>query len=355
MEKDAKIYVAGHRGLVGSAIVRKLQSEGFSNLILRTHGELDLTRQVAVEEFFEKERPHYVFLCAAKVGGILANSAHPVEFFSQNASIALNIMGNAHRCGTKKLLNLGSSCIYPRLAAQPIREEYLLSGPFEPTNEAYALAKISAVKLCEFYHREWGANFFSAMPSNLYGPNDNFSMESGHMFPMVLRRFILGKLLRLGRWDSIAKDLAIRPIGGAEVGEFRDRRVLENILNGIGVFRNRVVVWGDGSVYREFMHSDDVADGCVFLMNKWDADAVGGFVNLTSGSDIRLEDLFPLMQKIVGFEGEIDFDFSKPNGMPRKLLSNEKLGTLGWAPSISLENGIESTFRWYCQSMGEEI
>jgi GDP-L-fucose synthase len=301
---NAKVYVAGHRGLVGSAIVRRLKAGGYGNIITRTHAELDLTLQEEVEAFFAREKPEYVYLAAAKVGGIGANSTYPAQFIYENLAIALNVIEAARKYGVKKLLNLGSSCIYPKYAPQPIKEEYLLTGPLEPTNEAYAIAKISAIKLCKFYNQQYGTNFISLMPTNLYGPGDNYDLENSHVLPALIRKFHEAKIK-----------------GGP------------------------VILWGDGSPMREFLHSDDLADAAVFLMENKDAADIGEFVNIGTGEDLAIKDLAELVAKIVGYTGEIIWDTSKPNGTPRKLLDVSKLTALGWKYKIKLEDGIASTYQ----------
>ena len=307
MDKDSKIYVAGHRGLVGSALKRKLESKGYTNLIFRTHKELDLTNQQAVNEFFKQEKPEYVFLAAAKVGGILANSTYPADFIYENLMIESNIIHAAYKYGVKKLLFLGSSCIYPKLAPQPLKEEYLLTGPLEETNEAYAVAKIAGIRLCKHYNQQYGTNFISVMPTNLYGPNDNFDLETSHVMPALIRKF-------------------------------HEARVNNE---------PEVVVWGTGKPLREFMHVDDMADACVFLMENFNADEIGEFVNIGVGKDITIGELAELIKEIVGFKGEIRRDLSKPDGTPQKLLDITKLSSLGWKAKISLKDGIEQTYEWY--------
>jgi len=307
MDKKSKIYLAGHRGLVGSAIKRKLESKGYSNLIFRTHGELDLTNQQAVNEFFEREKPEYVFLAAAKVGGILANNTYPAEFIYENLMIEANIIHASYRNGVKKLLFLGSSCIYPKLAPQPLKEEYLLTGPLEETNEAYAIAKIAGIRLCKHYNQQYGTNFISVMPTNLYGPNDNFNLETSHVMPALIRKFHEAKVKN----------------------------------------EPEVVIWGTGKPLREFMHVDDMADACVYLMEKYNTDDIGEFVNIGVGKDITIGELSEVIKEIVGFEGTIRKDLSKPDGTPQKLLDITKLSSLGWKAKISLRDGIEQTYEWY--------
>jgi len=307
MEKDARIYVAGHRGLAGSAIVRRLEKDGYKNLILKTHRELDLTDQRAVDDFFKENRPEYVFLAAAKVGGILANSTYPADFIYQNLAIEINVIHSAYKYGVKKLLFLGSSCIYPKLAPQPLKEEYLLSGYLEPTNQSYAIAKIAGIIMCNSYNAQYHTNFISVMPTNLYGPNDNFNLETSHVIPALIRKFV----------------------------EAKERK------------SDKVLVWGTGNVRREFLHCDDFADACVFLMQRYNASDVEPFVNIGSGVDITIRELAQLIAKIVDFRGEIVFDTTKPDGTPQKLLDLSRLHRLGWRHTISLEEGLRDTINWF--------
>jgi len=303
MDKKDKIYVAGHRGLVGSAIIRRLESAGYEHIITRTSSELDLTRQEAVEAFFGKEEPDFVFLAAAKVGGIGANSTLPAEFIYDNLAIALNVIHAAHKSGVKKLLNLGSSCIYPKLAPQPLREEYFLSGALEPTNEAYAIAKIAGIRLCKHYNQQYGTNFISAMPTNMYGPGDNYDLQGSHVLPAMIRKFHEAKV------------------------EGHD-----------------VVLWGDGSPYREFLHADDCADALVLLMERHDEAELGEFINLGSGVELTIRGLAEIISGIVGFRGRVVWDKTKPNGTPRKLMDSTRLFGLGWRPKIGLEEGIAGAY-----------
>ncbi len=351
MEKNSKIYVAGHRGLVGSAIVRCLQAEGYANVITRTSKELDLTNQAAVLAFFEREKPDYVFLAAAKVGGIMANQTYPADFIYINTMIDTNIIHSAYLTGVKKLLNLGSSCIYPRLAPQPMKEESLLTSELEKTNEAYAIAKIAAIKMCRYYNEQYGTNFISAMPTNQYGIGDNFNMETAHLLPMVLRRFHLAKMLAQNNFAVIKKDLQRYKLGWKidEQIDFDDDKSLEWALNQIGAYRDKVVMWGDGSIYRELMCSDDLADACIYLMQNKNFDEIGEHVNITNGDDIQLRKLFEIVKNIVRFEGHIEYDASKPNGTPRKMMDAARIKALGWQPKISLEKGIADFYAWYCQ------
>jgi GDP-L-fucose synthase len=304
MEPASRIYVAGHRGLVGSAICRCLRRAGYSNLIVRDRAQLNLTDRAAVEDFFATEKPEYVFVAAAIVGGILANSTHPVEFLRDNLAIELNVIDAAYRHGVKKLETLGSSCIYPRLAPQPIREEYLLTGPLEPTNEWYAVAKIAGLKLAQAYRKQYGFHAISLMPTNLYGPEDNFDLESSHVLPALIRK---------------AHEARI-----AQAGE--------------------MVVWGSGTPRREFMHVDDMADAAVFLMQHYDEPEI---INVGVGSDIAIRELAEMICRIVGFEGRLVFDASKADGMPRKLLDVSRLGARGWKAAIGLEEGIAATYQWF--------
>lgn len=304
MDRNSKIYVAGHRGLVGSAILRKLQAEGFENIVLRTSKELDLTRQSEVELFFEKERPEYVFLAAAKVGGILANSTYPAEFIYSNIMIEANFIQSAYLSGTKKLLFLGSSCIYPRNCPQPMKEEYLLSGYLEKTNEPYAVAKIAGIKMCESYNRQFGTNFISVMPTNLYGPGDNFDLQNSHVIPALLRKF-------------------------------HEAKAHES---------KSVEVWGTGSPFREFLHVDDLADACVFLMKKYHGNEI---INIGTGIDLTIRELAEMIKDVVGYNGAILWDGAKPDGTPRKLLDISRIAALGWQPRISLRKGLRSTYEWY--------
>ena len=308
MEKTAKIYVAGHKGLVGSAIWRSLSAAGYANLIGRSSRELDLRNQQAVADFFAAEKPEYVFLAAARVGGILANSTRPAEFIYDNLIIETNIIHAAYAHGVKKLLFLGSSCIYPKFCPQPMKEEYLLTGELEPTNEPYAIAKIAGIKLCQAFNRQYGANYISVMPTNLYGPNDNFDLDSSHVLPALLRKFHEAKTQEA----------------------------------------EQVLVWGTGSPRREFLHVDDLADACVFVMQNHDGNDI---VNIGTGTDLSILELAQLICEIVGYKGKIIFDDSKPDGTPVKLLNVDRLSTLGWTAKIPLGQGIEETYKWYCNNI----
>ncbi len=302
MERQDKIYVAGHNGMVGSAIKRKLEKEGFSTIITRTSKELDLREQNAVKTFFEENKPDYVFLAAAKVGGILANDKYKADFLYDNLMIQNNVIHQSYKSGVKKLMFLGSSCIYPKLAPQPLKEEYLLTGLLEPTNEPYAIAKIAGIKMCDAYRFQYGCNFISVMPTNLYGPNDNYDLNTSHVLPALIRKFHEAKM--------------------------------NNIPE--------VVVWGSGKPLREFLHADDLADACVYLMQQYDE---YGFVNIGIGEDISIADLALLIKEIVGYTGNIVWDSTKPDGTPRKLMDVSKLHGLGWKANISLRDGIESVYK----------
>ncbi|MCC5930612.1 MAG: GDP-L-fucose synthase [Cyclobacteriaceae bacterium] len=306
MNKEAKIFVAGHRGMVGSAICRKLQKEGYNNLVTRGSGELDLRHQQSVIDFFKEEKPDYVFLAAAKVGGIQANNIYRAEFLYDNLMIQNNVIHQAYAHGVKKLMFLGSSCIYPKMAPQPLKEEYLLTGLLESTNEPYAIAKIAGIKMCESYRRQYGADFISVMPTNLYGPNDNYDLNNSHVLPALLRKFHEAKI----RGDQ------------------------------------EVVIWGTGSPLREFMHVDDLAEACIFLMNQYNGE---GFLNVGTGTDISIKELALLIQEITGFTGELRFDKTKPDGTPRKLMDVGKLEALGFKAKISLEEGIREVYEEYKQ------
>jgi len=350
MNKNSKIYIAGHRGLVGSAIVRRLKKKGYCNLLTKTSKSLDLRRQKDTERFFEKERPDYVFLAAAKVGGILANNTYRAQFIYDNIMIAANAIDAASRSGVKKLLNLGSSCIYPKFAPQPMKEDYLLTDTLEPTNEPYAIAKISAIKLCRYYNEQYGANFISVMPTNLYGPNDNFNLETSHVLPALIRKFHLAKLLRARRYEDIRKDLQKFSPGFDLSLDLDLDSDLEHILANIGVSTESVKLWGTGSAFREFLFVDDLADASIFLMERYDYREIGEFVNIGTGKDIAIKDLAGMIMRIVGFDGALEFDHSKPDGTPRKLLDTERIRELGWAPETTLEDGIRKTYEWYVKN-----
>lgn len=339
MDRNSKIYVAGHNGLVGSAIMRKLKEKNFADLVTRRSGELDLRRQEDTEKFFEKERPDYIFLAAAKVGGILANDTYKADFIYDNIMIAANVIHSAYRYGAKKLLNLGSSCIYPKFAPQPMKEEYLLTGLLEPTNEPYAVAKIAAIKLCRYCNEQYGTDFISVMPTNTYGPQDNYNLETAHVLPALIRKFHLAKLLREKKYDEVMRDVQRFSLGF--------NLNLHTDLEKIGISADYVKLWGTGKPYREFIYVDDLADACLFLMENYDD---SGIVNIGVGEDLTIGELANLSKEAVGFKGGIMWDSSKPDGTPRKLLDVSKIKSLGWQPKTSLEEGIRKTYEWYVSS-----
>ena len=347
MNPDSKIYVAGHSGLVGSSIVRKLRQNGFSNIITRKSCEIDLRRQNDTEVFFKESRPQYVFLAAARVGGISANNTYRAEFIYDNLTIASNVIHASYKYGVKKLLNFGSSCIYPRNAPQPLKEEYLLTGKLEPTNEPYAIAKIAAIKLCRYYREQYGSDFMSVMPTNLYGPNDNFDLENSHVLPAMLRKFHLSKLAYIGKHDQIKRD---EKIFGSIPKYFFDS--LEH--NSMQKRSPEVVLWGTGTPYREFLHVDDLAEACIFLMNDCSSDKIGEFVNIGTGKDIKINELADIVKNVIEFEGGIKWDTSKPDGTPRKLMDITRIKSLGWNPKIELKNGIKMYYDWYKQKSALE-
>ncbi len=349
MEQKSRIYLAGHNGLVGSAIYRKLKENDYNNIIVSSSSDLDLTNQSAVDVFFAKEKPDYVILAAAKVGGIIANSTYPADFIYENLMIALNVINSSYKYKVSKLLNLGSSCIYPKNTHQPMKEDSLLTGELEKTNEAYSIAKIAAIKLCRYYNEQYGTNFISVMPTNQYGIGDNFNMETAHLLPMVIRRFHLAKLLRAKDFESIKRDLKRYKLGWNLDNsiDYSDNKSIESTLAKIGAYNNKVVLWGDGSVYRELMCSDDLADACIHIMENKNYKDIGELINITSGSDIKLRELFRIVKEIVGFEGDLEYDITKPNGMYRKLMDANKIKQIGWSPKINIEDGIKKFYKWY--------
>lgn len=359
MKRDAKIYIAGHNGLVGSAIVRCLTAKGYTNIITRSRQELDLTRQQDVEEFFRAEKPEYVFLAAAKVGGIWANNTYPAEFSYSNVCIQTNVVHSAWQNGVKRLLFLGSSCIYPLECPQPMKEKHLLTGTLEPTNEPYALAKIVGISQCESYNRQYGTKYLAVMPTNLYGVNDNYDLETSHVLPALIRKFHLAKLATSDDWQSIEADEAQH---GPIPEDFRQSLAAIAKANGHrGPLASRpsplasIKLWGTGSPYREFLHVDDLANACVFLMDLED-DTYSALlnhsrrplINIGCGEDMTIKELAELIARIVGYQGEIIWDSTKPDGAPRKLLDVSKLTALGWQPRISLKEGIRRTYSAYC-------
>jgi GDP-L-fucose synthase len=344
MDRTARIFVAGHRGMVGEAICRKLEAEGYRNMVVRTHRELDLTRQGDTEAFFDTERPDYVFLAAARVGGILANSTYTADFIYRNIMIAANVIEASRKFGVKKLLNLGSTCIYPKFAPQPLREESLLSGTLEPTNEAYAVAKISAIKLCRYFNEQYGTNFMSVMPTNLYGINDNYSFEGSHLLPAFIRKFHLAALIGAGKIDAIREDLKRRGAPASFKGPADD---IPAMLESVGITRNSLTLWGSGAPYRELLYADDLADACVMLMQRYDARQIGEFVNIGTGQDQQIREIAHLVRETVGFSGEILWDTSKPDGTPKKLSDVSRVSALGWKAKTGLREGIALAYRDY--------
>ncbi len=340
---DAPVYVAGHRGLVGAAMVRAFTRRGHQNIVTRTHAELDLTDGPAVREFFTATRPQIVIVAAAKVGGILANNTYPAEFIHQNLAIELNCIHEAYRHGVDRLLFLGSSCIYPRLCPQPIKEEYLLTGPLEPTNAPYAVAKIAGIEMCRSYRRQYGCRFRSVMPTNLYGPGDNFDLETSHVLPALIRKFHLAKLVRAGDADGIRHDIERFGPLPADV-----RTALGIDDSGRPTSEPCVLLWGSGRARREFLHVDDLADACLFLLERDDGHDL---VNIGVGRDITIAELARLVAEIVGYDGAIRFDTDKPDGTPRKVLDVSRLTTLGWQARITLRQGITDTYRWYLEQI----
>ena len=376
MDNQSKIYIAGHRGLVGSALWKNLESKGYSNLVGKTKEELDLLSQTAVEQFFAMEKPEYVFLAAAKVGGIVANNTYRGEFIYENLVIQNNVIHNAWKYGVKKLLFLGSTCIYPGEAPQPMKEEYLLTSPLEYTNEPYAIAKIAGIKLCESYNLQYGTNFISVMPTNLYGPNDNFDLEKSHVLPALIRKIYLGKCLEEGDWDAVRNDLNKRPIEGI-TGAATEPDIMK-ILSKYGISENKnshlsslsshfsVEIWGTGSPMREFLWSEEMADACVFVMENVDFKDVipkvvnpkpitrnpelfvrNTHINIGTGREISIRELAELIKQVIGFSGALFFNTSKPDGTLRKLTDVTKLHALGWHHRIEIEEGIRKMVEWY--------
>ena len=399
LDNSSKIYVAGHNGLVGSAIWNNLKSRGYNNLIGRSHKELDLTDQNAVKAFFDEEQPDAVVLAAAFVGGIMANMLYRADFIMMNMKIQCNVISEAYAHGVKKLLFLGSTCIYPKNAPQPMKEDCLLTSPLEYTNEEYAIAKIAGLKMCESYNLQYGTNYIAVMPTNLYGPNDNFHLENSHVMPAMMRKVYLAKLIHDGEWDKIRRDLAIRPVGAniKEQGEQvryvidgnSDEALIRKILAWYGIEDNKVTLWGTGKPLREFLWSEDMADASVHVLLNVDfkdiigiekyssvhygvaADGVvdrnhstgrGGYIpslgeirnchiNVGTGKELTIRELSELVVKAVGFEGEVEFDASKPDGTMRKLIDVSKLHSLGWTHKVEIEDGVQKLFDWYRQSL----
>ena len=358
MEKSSKIYVAGHRGLVGSAIWKNLESKGYTNLVGRTHKELDLLDGAAVKKFFDEEQPEYVILAAAFVGGIMANSIYRADFIYRNLQIQQNVIGESFRHGVKKLLFLGSTCIYPREAPQPIPEDALLTSPLEYTNEPYAIAKIAGLKMCESFNLQYGTNYIAVMPTNLYGPNDNFDLVSSHVLPAMIRKMHLAKLLNEGNWDGIRVDLNRRPI--KEVDGNAPEQVIVDTLADYGITDSALHLWGSGKPIREFLWSEEMADASVFVMENVDfkdtykeddRDIRNCHINIGSGKEVTIAQLAGLVKDAVGYVGEIQWDSTKPDGTMRKLTDVSKLHALGWKHKVEIEDGVAALYKWYIENL----
>jgi hypothetical protein len=354
LDKNAKIYVAGHRGLVGSAIWKNLQDKGYTNLIGKTHKELDLLDAVSVRKFFDEEQPEYVFLAAAFVGGIMANSIYRADFIYKNLQIQQNVIGESFRHNVKKLLFLGSTCIYPRDAEQPMKEEVLLTSPLEYTNEPYAIAKIAGLKMCESFNLQYGTNYIAVMPTNLYGPNDNFDLERSHVLPAMIRKIHLAHCLKQGDWDAICKDLNQRPVEGID-GNSSKEDILA-ILAKYGISDSEVKLWGTGTPLREFLWSEEMADASVFVMEhvdfkdtykQGDKDIRNCHINIGTGKEISIRELAELIVSTVGYQGQLTFDSTKPDGTMRKLTDPSKLHALGWQHKVEIEEGVQRMYNWY--------
>ncbi len=359
MKKTSRIYIAGHTGLVGSALFRRLEADGYSKLIVRNHSELDLTRQVDVEAFFKAEKPEHVFLAAAKVGGIMANHTFPAEFIYTNLAIQNNVIHAAWKTGVKRLLFLGSSCIYPKACPQPMKEDYLLSGPLEPTNEPYAIAKIAGIKLCQSYNRQYGTKYLCVMPTNLYGPSDNFDLETSHVFPALIRKFHLAKLAEQGDWERIEKD---EQQYGTIPEEIKQSVGLTSFISDLEKTTSKskpfVLLWGSGNPKREFLHVDDLADACIFLtqMNKKTFDQLFDdtrtpLINIGCGEDQTVREIAAIVSEVVGYNGDVRWDQDKPDGTMQKLLDISQIKKLGWKPNIALKDGIRNVYKWYLENI----
>lgn len=354
MKKNSRIFVAGHRGLVGSAIWKSLENKGYSNLIGRTHKELDLEDPAAVREFFDREKPEYVFLAAAFVGGIIANSRYRADFIFRNLQIQQNVIGESFRHGVSKLLFLGSTCIYPREAPQPMKENALLTSPLEYTNEPYAIAKIAGLKMCESFNLQYGTNYIAVMPTNLYGPNDNFDLERSHVLPAMIRKVHLAHCLKKGDWEAVRKDMNLRPVEGIS-GANSNEEILR-ILRKYGITETEVTLWGTGTPLREFLWSEEMADASVFVMEHVDfkdtykagaKDIRNCHINIGTGKEITIRELAGLIVNTVGYQGKLTFDSSKPDGTMRKLTDPSKLHNLGWHHKIDIEEGVQRMYEWY--------
>ena len=357
INKSSKIYVAGHRGLVGSAIFNNLKEKGFTNIIGRSHSELDLLDNSAVSLFFEEEKPDYVFLAAAKVGGIVANNTYRADFIYKNLQIQNNVIGESFKHGIKKLLFLGSTCIYPKEAPQPMAEDSLLTGPLEYTNEPYAIAKIAGLKMCESFNIQYGTNFIAVMPTNLYGPNDNFDLEKSHVLPAIIRKIHLSKALMESDWDTIIRDINARPI--EQVTGSNTKEEITSVLNKYGISDNKLTLWGTGAPLREFLWSEEMADACVFIMEHVDFSDLtkdkkeirNCHINIGSGEEISIRNLAYLIKERVNYSGQIEFDSSKPDGTMRKLTDVSKLNALGWKHSVGIQEGVKKLYEWYLHNL----
>lgn len=354
IDKSAKIYVAGHRGLVGSAIWQNLESKGYTNLVGRSHAELDLLDGVAVREFFDAEQPEYVILAAAHVGGIVANNTYRADFIYENLQIQQNVIGESFRHNVKKLLFLGSTCIYPREAPQPMSEDVLLTSPLEYTNEPYAIAKIAGLKMCESFNLQYGTNYIAVMPTNLYGPRDNFHLENSHVLPAMIRKIHLAHELLRGNWDAVRKDLDLRPVEGID-GSASEAEIVQT-LERYGITAKRVTLWGTGTPVREFLWSEEMADASVYILENVDfkdtyqagqREVRNCHINIGTGKEISIRDVAYLIKECVGYEGELYFDSNKPDGTMRKLTDVSKLHSLGWHHTIEIEEGVERMYAWY--------
>ncbi|MDR0370558.1 MAG: GDP-L-fucose synthase [Prevotellaceae bacterium] len=353
MNKNAKIYVAGHKGLVGSAIWNSLKSKGYTNLIGKTFDELDLMNPVATKIFFDEEQPEYVFLAAAHVGGIMANNIYRADFIYNNLQIQQNVIGESFRHRINKLLFLGSTCVYPREAGQPIGETELLTSPLEYTNEPYAIAKIAGLKMCESFNLQYGTNYIAVMPTNLYGPNDNFHLERSHVLPAMIRKIHLSHCLKENKWDDVYKDIDSRPVEGINSSNSKDE--IMAVLKKYGIFEDKTVLWGTGKPLREFLWSEEMADACVFIMENVDFDDLMGtnseirncHINIGTGKEITIADLSELIRQVIAYQGKIIFDDSKPDGTMRKLTNPSKLHALGWHHQIDIEEGVKRLYNWY--------
>lgn len=358
MEKSGKIYVAGHRGLVGSAILKNLKSKGYDNIIVKTHSELDLTNQEKTENFFRTEKPEYVFLAAAKVGGIIANNNYRADFIYENLMIQNNVIHNSYKYGVQKLLFLGSTCIYPKNAKQPMKEECLLTDRLEYTNEPYAIAKIAGIKMCESYNIQYGTNFISVMPTNLYGPNDNFDLEKSHVLPALIRKIYLGKSIEENNWDAVCADLDKLPIENVNGKNSKEQIISKLNDYGIKLENDKIAIeiWGSGRPMREFLWSEDMADACVFIMQNRDfkdtypkdiKEIVNTHINIGTGKEVSIKELAQIIAKEIGFKGDLFFNTEKPDGTLRKLTDVSKLHGLGWKHKVDLNEGIGKLYNWY--------